>query len=52
VACGGQNAKAWQRHGDPGGIPDKHVGDTVTLSDRANDNSFAMFARLREDISG
>ena len=40
----GQNAKAVANGtATPVAIPDNHVGGYVTLSDRPNDNSFAMF---------
>ncbi len=43
VRVAGQNAKAVANGmATPVAIPDKHVGGYVTLSDRPNDNSFAM----------
>ena len=44
VRVAGQNAKAVANGtATPVAIPDKHGGGYVTLSDRPNDNSFAMF---------
>ena len=44
VRVAGQNAKAVANGtATPVAIPDNHVGGYVTLSDRPNDNSFAMF---------
>jgi hypothetical protein len=44
VRVAGQNAKAVvSGTATDVAIPDKHVGGYVTLSDRPNDNSFAMF---------
>ena len=44
VRMAGQNAKAVANGTATAvAIPDKHVGGYVTLSDRPNDNSFAMF---------
>jgi len=44
VRVAGQNAKTVTAGtATPVAIPDKHVGGYVTLSDRINDNSFAMF---------